>query len=303
MFDRVKKWMFGNPLDQILKPFKSQDAPACLIYWNRGLGDIPLGLYALRTHIKTIIPQAKITFLTRQDLAAAFEMLGDVEILVDPHMKRGVATCLDSALAQHQKKKADYDLIIEKVESKRWLDWQLGTLTPKLSWKSEWDQLAHQFGLDSTKNYLAVHVSSETSQHYGYEKNWPAQSFQKLFDQVADQRQEVILFGVGKETLFEGQHIIDLRGATSLFEMIAVIKKYCSHLLAPDSGVLSVIYYIDQEFPLKIVSLWADPRQGVLKQKVRSPNLKLTHYPLVGRKELVGNISVEQVFQSLYGKT
>jgi hypothetical protein len=302
MFDRVKKWIFGNPLDQILKPFKSKHAPTCLICWNRGLGDIPLGLYALCMHIKTILPEVKITFLTRHDLAEAFQMLQGVEILVDPYMKRGVATCLDSALVQHQKQRADYDLILEKVDAQRWLDWQLGTLTPRLSWQSEWDCLAHQFGLDSTKNYLAVHVSSETSQHYDYEKNWPAQSFQKLFDQVADQGQEILLFGVGKDTLFEGQHIIDLRGETSFCEMIAVIKKYCSHLLAPDSGVLSVIYYIDHEFPLKIVSLWADPRQGVLKQNVRSPNLKLAHYPLIGHKELVANISVEQVVQSLYGK-
>lgn len=299
MFNTLRRWVLSNPLDRLLKLHHNKEHPRCLVCWNRGLGDLPLGLYALCTQIRKRMPEAKIIFLTRSDLADAFAMLEDVQVIIDPDMKRGTSIDLEIALRRSGYTRSDFDLILEKVDSKRWLDWQLGRLTPKLQWNPEWDILAEPFALGKKKKYLGVHVSSETAQYYGYEKNWSQQSFQTLFDRMGPQ-QEVLLFGMKQEPLFQGAHIHDLRGKTSLFQMLSIIKNYCSHLLAPDSGVLSIVYYIDTCFPLHVVSLWADPRQGILKQKVPSPNTQLVHDPLVGDKECVENISVEQVIQALY---
>ena len=47
------------------------------------------------------------------------------------------------------------------------------------------------------------------------------------------------------------------------------------------------------------MSLWSDPRQGVLKQGCPSPNPGLRHTPLVGTHEDVRNIAVETVQQAV----
>ena len=301
MFDVIRQKLLPNPLSVLLKKSCKEGKDSFLIYWNRGLGDIPLGLYALCTHIRKFIPTARIVFLTRKDLYQAFTMLEDVEILVDEEIKRGCLCPLDKALAKYQLKIKDFDVVIEKVDSKRWLNWQLGTLVPKLKWQKKWDELSQRFSLKQDKTYLGVHVSSETSEYYGYEKNWSQGAFQQLFERIAVEKgQDILLFGIKKDVSFRGAHILDLRGETTVFEMLSIIKNYCSHLLAPDSGVLSIVYYIDEDFPLKVVSLWADPRQGVLKQHVKSPNKYLKHHPLIGRRECIENISIQDVFNSLY---
>jgi hypothetical protein len=61
-----------------------------------------------------------------------------------------------------------------------------------------------------------------------------------------------------------------------------------------------MIYYIEASFTLDVVSLWSDPRQGVLKQKVPSPNPLLRHIPLIARDKDLGNIDVETVMHSLF---
>ena len=70
---------FGpNPFDALLKRAQKNDQRRFLICWNRGLGDIPLGLYALVQRIRHFIPQASVTFVTRSDLGEAFKMLENV---------------------------------------------------------------------------------------------------------------------------------------------------------------------------------------------------------------------------------
>ena len=85
-------------------------------------------------------------------------------------------------------------------------------------------------------------------------------------------------------------------------QMLSIIKNCCSHLVVPDSGVLSLTYFIDQSFPLTIVSLWADPLQGVLKQNVASPNPLLVHHPLIAKDGDLKNVSVEQVLEYIVQK-
>jgi ADP-heptose:LPS heptosyltransferase len=97
-----------------------------------------------------------------------------------------------------------------------------------------------------------------------------------------------------------GNRIIDLRGKTSLFELLSIIKNRCRYLIAPDSGILSMVYYLDTAFPLQIISLWADPKHGILKQNVASPNPLLIHRPLIGAHRDLSTVSADDVLNHLF---
>jgi ADP-heptose:LPS heptosyltransferase len=290
-----------NPFDHLLKRAQGERKKRFLICWNRGLGDIPLGLYALNARIRSYIPDAQITYVTRADLADGFKMLGGVEIIVDAEWKRRVPFDLNATLAKVHKQRTDFDIILEHPDPSRWLLWQLGNLTPRLSWDPAWDLLRARFSLSKEKTYIGVHVQTETQ--YAYEKNWPIAHWRALFQRaIHEQGAEILLFGFGSNPSFEEKQICDLRGRTSLFEMLSIIKNHCRFLLVPDSGVLSMIYYIDASFPIDIVSLWADPKQGVLKQNVVSPNPQLKHRPLIARNKNLQSLSVESVMEELFHK-
>jgi ADP-heptose:LPS heptosyltransferase len=287
-----------NPFDRLLKRARKEQGTRILLCWNRGLGDIPLGLYALVHRIKTIIPQAHITFITRSDLSAGFEMLEGVTTYVAKEWKRGVAFDLDATLLSLSLNRSDFDLLIEHPDPTKWVSWQLGTLTPKLSWKPSWDLLSKSFSLTPDQTYIGVHVQTET--HYGYEKNWPQEYWRLFFQRVIEEKKcRILLFGVGTSPVFEGEGIIDLRGKTTLLEMFCIIKNHCHFLVVPDSGVLSITYYIDASFPIRIVSLWADPWQGVLKQNVASPNPLLCHTPLIAKQRDLRSVLVDTVMEAL----
>ena len=76
---------------------------------------------------------------------------------------------------------------------------------------------------------------------------------------------------------------------------LAIIKNRCRLLIAPDSGVLTMVYYLDVAFPLDVISLWSDPRQGILRQGCSSPNPLLRHIPLYGARADIRNLSVAAV--------
>jgi ADP-heptose:LPS heptosyltransferase len=290
-----------NPLDSLLKKAKKAQYRRFLICWNRGLGDIPLGLYALVLRIRQMIPDAEVTFATRSDLADGFKMLEQVSVLIDSDWKRGVPFDLKETLRKSGLSCADFDLILEYPDPTRWLMWQLGKLTPKLQWKSEWDALHERFSLHEAKRYLGVHVQTETD--YAYEKNWHIDAWKQLFQRVVFEKGvEVLLFGFVPQPIFDGEGIMDLRGKTSLFEMLSIIKNRCCYLVVPDSGVLSITYYIDAAYPIEIVSLWSDPKQGILKQGVSSPNPLLLHTPLIAKDKDLRHVSVDSVLSALFSR-
>ncbi len=266
-FKQLWRKFVPNPLDRKLKKAALRGHKKILIPWNRGLGDIPLGLYAILERIRAFIPDAKITFMTRPDLADGFSLLENVEIVVCAEWKRKVPYTLPADLSS-------YDYVLENPDPTYWVKWQLGKLVPKLKWNSKWDNLYKKFNLP--ERCLGVHVNSETS--YGYEKNWPVHKFDELFDALSS---PILLFGLHKTHIFNQPNVIDLRGEMTLPELLSIIKNRCGGLLTPDSGILSLIYYLDVPFPLRIISLWADPHQGILKQNVPSPNPLLQHIPLI----------------------
>ncbi len=297
MIKQLWKKYGPNPLDSLLRRAQAHSQRRFLICWNRGLGDIPLGLYGLTKRIRDYLPQAEITFVTRSDLADGFQMLEGVSTIVDPEWKRGAAFDLTRTLAKAQITADAFDLILEKPDPTRWLIKQLGTLTPKLRWDPTWDKLCQTFSLNSKQPYVGVHVQTETQ--YAYEKNWPIAYWQDAFEKIEKQGVKIILFGFARVPEFAGQGIIDLRGKTSLFEMLSIIKNHCRYLLVPDSGVLSIAYYIDTTFPIDIVSLWADPRQGILKQNVASPNSQLSHVPLIAKNKDLRTVQVDEALRVL----
>ncbi|MBI3008976.1 MAG: hypothetical protein HYY56_05645, partial [Candidatus Omnitrophica bacterium] len=67
-------------------------------------------------------------------------------------------------------------------------------------------------------------------------------------------------------------------------------------LIAPDSGILTLVYYLDVNLPLDVISLWGPAKYGVLQLKVDSPNRLLNHFPLKGKGEDINSIKVEDVF-------
>lgn len=290
-----------NPFDKLLKKMEKEGKSRFLVVWNRGLGDIPLGLYGLVYWIRSYIPRASVTFVTRKDLADLFTMLDDVKVIVGETVVRGKPVDVDVVLKEHQLSANMFDAVLEKPDPTRWLKWQLGTLTPKLNWNPEWDALIDKYELDPNETYIGCHVQTETGVYYGYEKNWDLPSWRNLFKKIHEEKKgKVLLFGIESEPAFLMEDVIDLRGKTNVFEMLSLIKNRCRYLVAPDSGVLSVAYYVNASYPIRVVSLWADPRQGVLRQKVDSPNPLFEHRPLHGKNDTVANIAVDTVYDALF---
>jgi ADP-heptose:LPS heptosyltransferase len=290
-----------NPLDRMIKLAKKKDQKRILICWNRGMGDIALGLYGLNYRIWELYPDAQITYLTRADLAEGFQLLNGIEVKIDPDWKRHVPFDLDHTLIKLGLKRSDFDLILEKPDPTNWLIRQRGALTPKLTWRPEWDSLCERFSVDPSKHCVGVHVQTETF-YSSYDRNWPLDYWKELFTRITTEKNgQVLLFGFSPNPPIDMSGVIDLRGQTSLCDVLSLVKNRCQALVLPDSGPLAMSYYLDCSFPIRIVSLWADKRHGVLKQNVPSPNPYLIHLPLFSSLQRdLSTLAVEQVFKQLY---
>ncbi|MBS0624523.1 MAG: UTP--glucose-1-phosphate uridylyltransferase [Verrucomicrobia bacterium] len=296
MFRRLSRLLLPNPFDRMLKRTKGKRV---LLGWNRGLGDIALGLYAMVQRIREIIPEAEITFLIRENLRDGFTLLEGVKTIVAPEWKRGEPYDVRATLKQLKLDPENFDLIVEWPNPTEWVRWQRGRVVPKLKWNQEHDQLWKKFNLSEEFTYIGVQAVAETQ--YGLWRNWPLERWDEFFALLKNQpKARVVLFGFGNEPRFDHPMIVDLRGKTTLFEMISVIKNRCSHLVLPDSGVLSMAYYLDEIFPIQVVSLWGDPNHGILKQNVRSPNPLLVHRPLVAKERNLSTVSAKSVYEILF---
>lgn len=290
MFRTLAKAFLPNPFDAMLKRTSRKGGKKILLGWNRGLGDIALGLYAMVERIRFWIPDAEITFATRENLLDGFSMLEGVDAIGIEGWKRGEAVKIPEEL------KRRFDLVIERPSPTDWVYWQRGKVVPKLKWDEKHEQLYEKFSLSKTTPYVGVQVSAET--HYGLWRNWPLERWEELFDQLDKKGIQVLLFGYGTEPRFKTG--IDLRGKTTLFELLSIIKNRCSGLVVPDSGVASMSYYLNASFPLTLVTLWADPNHGILKQNVPSPNPQLIHRPLIGTNRDLSTVSAESVVKALF---
>ena len=283
MFKTIWRKFGPNPLDRIIKKAVQKNHKKFAIYWNRGLGDIALGLYAMVYRIRKSIPEAEITFFTRKDLSDGFALLENIKVEAFAEWSRGTTYSIPH--------KEVFDVVIENADPTHWVSWQRGKLTVRLKWNPLWDDLCNRFNLP--QECIGAHVACETG--YYHERDWPFERWDNLFSSISG---PIILFGMRKTPFFSQKNIHDLRGDLSLYELLSIIKNRLRVLIAPDSGVLSMAYFLDTSFSLKVISLWADPHHGILKQNVASPNPLLTHIPLISsNKKNAALISTEEVNQ------
>ena len=166
-----------------------------------------------------------------------------------------------------------------------------------LRWNPPWDELVGRFPeVAADRVVIGAHVNSETASYYGYVKDWPAERWQELFARFGEaEGVHWVLLGYSTQQRYAGPAITDLRGKTGIPELLSVIRNRCRVLIAPDSGVLTMAYYLDADFPLDVISLWSDPRQGILLQGCPSPNPSLRHVHLIGEGDDVTKLPLADV--------
>jgi len=299
MFKTLIRIIKPNPLDALLKKAIKNNHKKILIAWNRAVGDLPLGLFAICHKIKKELPDSSITFLSREDLKEGFLLLNLGDFIVAPKWKRREEHNVLKTLQELNIPKENFDVIIDAPDISYSIKWQIGKLIPKLVWKEEYDHLWKKFNLNEENEYIAIQPQIESG--YSFFRNWPLENFYTLFALLGKiPRLKIILVGVDNTIAFSGENIIDLRGKTTLLEVLSLIKNKCKTVLLPDSGLLTLTYYLDAQFPLNVVSLWANPKVGILGQKVRSPNPQLKHYPLISKKKNLASVEIENVLSALF---
>lgn len=298
MFKKILRAIRPNPLDQILKKAQKKQQKKFLLGWNRGLGDLALGLFAINHRIREFVPDADITYLIRENLKDGFELLEDVKVLVAPDWQRGKSYSMEETLKKLDIDPKSFDQIIPNPDPTYWVKWQRGKLIPKLKWQEQWDNLYKEFDLPQGYTYIAMQPNAETQ--YGFWRNWPLGRVEEFIKEVEKHpKMRLILLGFSNEPKFDSPAVVDLRGKTSLFQMLSIIKNRVSHLVVPDSGVLTMTYYLDAPFEIQVISLWADSRHGILKQAVFSPNPDLVHRPIYSRDRDLSSVQVADVFKYL----
>ena len=291
---------FGTEFERTLARARGDSRRGFLFFWNRGLGDIALGLVPLFLRIRKEFPRARIEVVTREELRAPFELAGVDAVYVVPGLQREARIDLE----RHPPpgvEIARYAAVFAYPDPNRWLVGRRRDHPPVLPWNPRWDVLVSRFrAVAAGRIVIGAHVHSETAGYYGYVKDWPAASWQSLvgrFDEASGV--QWLLFGHSAQFPLEAPNVVDLRGRTSFAELMALIKNRCRVLIAPDSGVLTMAYYLDAPFEIDVISLWADPRQGILLQDCASPNPKLRHVALQSPQEDIRQLSVETVEAAL----
>jgi len=300
----VKRWsrlladrVQGDAFERALRAARRGGVHTFAFARNRGLGDIALGLAPLFARIRAQVPGSTIVVATRAELSDAFGLTDADRVVAVPGLARGAPVDLDATLAAHGVILPADAVRFADPDPTRWLDGKREAYPPVLRWDPACDALADAV-LPARDDVVTVgaHVDSETARYYGYVKDWPEAAWRALFARFPDGRRvRWVLFGNGVSADYRQANVCDLRGRTDFLTLLAVIRARCRVLVAPDSGVLTMAYYLAGRAPLGIVSLWSDPRQGVLKQRCASPNPLLRHRPLVGRGEDVRNIGVDEV--------
>lgn len=291
----------GEPYERALADGVRRQYTRVVFYWNRGLGDIALGLVPMFARAAARLPHARLEVVTRAELAEPFRLTAARAIHVVPGLERAERISAATACARLPADPRQGALAIDAPDPTRWLAIARHPAPPRFHWSAEFDALAAPLvDRGDPRPWIAVHASTETAQHYGYVKDWPADAWRALFDAAA-RRHDVrfVLLGHARAPALDGPNVVDLRGRTGFLQMLALVRTRCCALIAPDGGILNAVYFLDAVFPLTVVSLWSDPRQGLLKRHVPSPNPRLVHVPLVGAGFDVRAIAPDDVLGTL----
>jgi hypothetical protein len=298
---RFSDGAFGTAFERALARAAPDPRTDYLFFWNRGLGDIALGLVPLFARVRQRRPGARIVVVTREELRVAFEMTDAEEVHVLPGLERETRVGLDDMCARLGLDARRFARAFDYPDPNRWIEGKRREHPPRLRWPVAWDAAADPLlPREPGVVYVGAHVSSETARYYGYRKDWPAERWQALFRAFAGRDLRFVLLGYARDAPFEGPNLVDLRGRTDFPALMALVRHRLRILVAPDSGVLTMAYYVDADFPLHLVSLWADPRQGVLRQDCASPNPRLVHVPLQAPGEDITRLEQGDVARALH---
>jgi ADP-heptose:LPS heptosyltransferase len=294
---RLSDRLIGTDFDRALARAARDPRDGVLLFWNRGLGDVVLALVPLFARIRQEAPGVRITVLTRSDLEEPFRLTDADEIRVVPGLLRNARISPSDVRAACGREPDRFAAVLLELDPTRWLRGQLHRYPPSLHWNAAWDALAAAVVPESPgRRLIGAHVSSETGGYYSYVKDWPVERWRELIARFAGvDGLRWVLFGHRPEPALDLPNVCDLRGRTGFLEMLAIVTNRCRALVGPDSGILNTAYFIDAAAPIALVSLWSDPRQGILRQGSPSPNPELAHIPIVGRDEDVRNITVDEV--------
>lgn len=306
-----KRWLkaifertFGGPFEKALDRVRQCPSPRVLVFWNRGLGDIVLGLVPLFDALRAANPATRICVLTRKDLEAGFRLAGVDRIYVSEKLVRGDSNGFSVArTAADAGFREGFDVVLAAPDPTRWLAKRPSERAPRLVVPKEWDHLYKDIpGVLPGRTLIAAHVSAETGQFYGYGKDWPPERWQGLFTRYRH-REDIqwLLIGNAPQPEYSYPNVLDLRGKTDLPEIMSLIRHGLRGLIAVDSGILCLTWCLDASYDIDVVSLWADPRQGILKLGLPSPNPLLKHIPLVGTGNSTQSITVRDVETALAG--
>lgn len=291
----------GDPYERALAQGARERRERIVFFWNRGLGDIALGLVPMFARAAERLPGASIEVVTRADLEEPFRLTEARAIHVVPGLARGERVSAAEACARLPADPRAGALAIDDPDATRWLAAARRPAPPRFRWDAAFDALAARFvDASDARPWIAVHASTETARHYGYVKDWPAGAWRELFGETS-RRHDVrfVLLGHDREPALDGANVLDLRGRTGFLELLALVRSRCAALIAPDGGILNAVYFLDAAFPVTVVSLWSDPHQGLLKAGARSPNPRLVHVPLVGAGNDVRNVAPADVLGAL----
>ncbi len=294
---RISDRLFGTALDRAVWRIAHDPRRSILFCWNRGLGDIALCLVPIFARIRRDVPGARIAVVTRPDLAEPFAMTDADDVRAIAGLARDAPIDVDIIRDAARLDPRAFAVVFTYPDPNRWLTGRRTEFPPSLSWDPRWDAYAERLvpAVPGTIT-IGAHVDSETARYYNYRKDWPPAAWRELFDRF-DDRPNIrwLLFGRSPDPGYTRGNVVDLRGRTGYLELAAVIRNRCRVLIAPDSGILTTAYYLGARFPLEVISLWSDPRQGILLQGCASPNPLLHHAALVGRDEQAANIPVDAV--------
>jgi ADP-heptose:LPS heptosyltransferase len=291
----------GTRFDRALARGRRDPRGGFLFFWNRGLGDVVLALEPLFAIVREKVPAARITVVTRPELEEAFRMTDADDVRVIPGLTRSAHASPADLLEPFKFEKNQFCAVFAKTDPTRWLRGRRHLYPVCLRWLPQWDARAANFvPADDAALFVGVHIQSETQAIYRYVKDWPLEAWHDLVDRFDESdRVRWLLFGQQPVPPFEHRAVVDLRGRTGFIDMMSIIRNRCRVLIGPDSGVLNTAYYLDAAFPIDVISLWSDPRHGILAQRRASPNPQLVHRPLLGRDEDVRNIGVDEVEREL----
>lgn len=285
-----------NPFKRKLK--KSQKHARLLFFWNRGLGDIALELYPLIMMIRHFRHDASITIITREDLFEGFSLLDEsVNILVSKQLKRKQHEPYQDILTELSLDPLDFDQIYTNPDPAYWAKKYKKNLICKLTWQ---DRFYKPYPLMTEKPLALLHLHSETV--YGFEKNLPKQMWDLIIQDLKKKGYYTLALGFTKESgHFDVD--LDLRCKTSLHEVMSLMLQSEGLFIGPDSGLLNMLYYLDVQKSMHLISYWANQKVGILRQKTQSPNEFLVHTVLKAPKANLENLKFEDFEKNIPDRT